>query len=300
MDFGTTTFITRAASPPRVTRMPTTATLPAHRKSSYLAIRYGHLYQGQWIARRSIHRGIPRRNTAAPHFVHFLQNHDHVANSTTGVRTHLLTSPGRHRALTALLLLGPQTPMLFMGEEFAASSPFYFFADHEPELAKLVCRGRGEFMLQFPRISSFQGEFELPDPADEVAFLPCKLDWNEVEKNANDLRLHRDLIRLRRKDPVFSRQDSRSIDGSVIGPEAFVLRWFDENNDDRLALFNLGRDIDWQPAAEPLLAPPAGRKWVVQWSSEEPCYGGLGTPGFDGKNWRVPGHAAVVFRTEPA
>ncbi len=119
------------------------------------AIRLGHLYQGQWNARQGKPRGSQSRNIAAPHFVHFLQNHDQVANSARGLRTHALTTPGRQRALTALLLLGPQTPMLFMGQEFAASNPFLYFADHEPELAKLVCQGRCTFMSQFP---SFAGD----------------------------------------------------------------------------------------------------------------------------------------------
>jgi maltooligosyltrehalose trehalohydrolase len=260
------------------------------------AIRLGHLYQGQWNERQGLIRGCPSGKTPAPHFVHFLQNHDQVANSARGVRTHVLTSPGRHRALTTLLLLAPQTPMLFMGEEFAASSPFYYFAHHEPELAKLVCSGRREFMSQFPRLESFHGECELPDPADESAFLQCKLDWAELERNTEVLQLHRDLIRLRREDPVFARQDRKAVEGSVIGAEAFLLRWFDDAGDDRLLFINLGRDLDWYPIAEPLLAPATHRKWSMLWSSEEPAYGGVGTPPFDGKSWPVPGHSAVVFR----
>jgi maltooligosyltrehalose trehalohydrolase len=232
------------------------------------------------------------------HFVHFLQNHDQVANSAHGLRMHAITTSGRHRALTGLLLLGPQTPMLFMGQEFSASNPFYFFADHEPDLAKLVCAGRREFMSQFPRLESFQDDFALVDPSEESTFLACKLDWNEVKRNSHAVQLHRDLIRLRKEDRVFSRQDRAAVEGSVIGPEAFLLRWFGEDYDDRLAFFNLGRDIDWYPIAEPLLAPPSGCQWKVLWSSEEPRYGGLGTPRFDGKTWRVPGHAAVVFRAD--
>src|SRR5262249_41194962 len=121
-------------------------------------------------------------------------------------------------------------------------------------------------------------------------------NWQEVEQHANVVCLHRDLIRLRKDDPVFSQQDRRAVEGSLIGPEAFLLRWFGVHYDDRLALFNLGRDVDWQVVAEPMLAPPVGRRWELLWSSEEPYYGGLGTPNFDGKTWRVPGHSAVVFR----
>lgn len=261
------------------------------------AIRFGHLFQGQWNSRQGRVRGYPTRKIPAQHFIHFLQNHDQVANSARGLRTHLLTSPGRHRALTALLLLGPQTPMLFMGQEFGASNPFLYFADHEPELAELVHHGRQEFMLQFPRIKSWNGDADLAHPADERTFLQSKLIWDECDKNSPILQLHRDLLRLRREDAVFSRQDRSAIEGSVIGPEAFVLRWFDDAGDDRLALFNLGRDFDWHPVAEPLVAPPVDRQWNPIWSSEDPRYGGMGTPHFDNKSWPVPGHAAVVFVT---
>lgn len=260
------------------------------------AIRLGPLYQGQWNERNKKFRGFPSKKTAATHFVHFLQNHDQVANSARGMRTHVLTTPGRHRALTTLLLIGPQTPLLFMGEEFAASSPFYYFADHEPELAKLVTKGRRAFMSQFPRIGSYVGDCELSDPSDETTFLQCKIDWDELERNPDIVRLHRDLIRLRRDDEIFSRQDRFSVEGSVVGREAFLLRWFDDDGNDRLALFNLGKDFTWNPIAEPQLAPPAGRKWTLIFSSEDPCYGGVGTSTFDGKTWPVPGHSAAVFR----
>jgi maltooligosyltrehalose trehalohydrolase len=186
-----------------------------------------------------------------------------------------------------------------MGQEFSVSNSFCYFADHEPELAKLVSKGRREFMSQFPRLESFKDDYELAEPADETTFLSCKLNWDEVKQNADVVRLHRDLIRLRKEDPTFSLQDRSAIEGSVIGPEAFLLRWFGDDYDDRLAFFNLGRDIDWYPIADPMLAPPPGRQWTRLWSSDEPYYGGPGTPSFDNKTWRVPGHAALVFRADP-
>jgi len=256
------------------------------------SIRFSHLFQGQWNARRERARGVPVGKMAAYRFIHFLQNHDQVANSARGFRTHLLTSPGRHRALTALLLLGPQTPMLFMGQEYGASNPFVYFADHDPELAALVRSGRQAFMNQFPRIKSL---IDLSHPAEERSFLACKLKWEECDPHGAMVRLHRDLLMLRKEDSIFARQDRLAIEGAVVGPEAFVLRWCDDAGDDRLALFNLGRDFDWQPVAEPLMAPPRGRQWSLLWSSENPRYGGMGTPQFDNKHWPVPGHAAVVF-----
>ena len=260
------------------------------------AIRFGHLFQGQWNTRHDRARGFPTRDIPARHFIHFLQNHDQVANSARGFRTHLLTSPGRHRALTALLLLGPETPMLFMGQEFGASNPFLYFADHEPELAALVHHGRREFMHQFPRIKSLEAG-DHSRPSDQRTYLQCKLNWDEWETNAPMVELHRDLLRLRRQDAVFAQQDRLAIEGAVVGPEAFALRWFSESDGDRLALFNLGRDFDWHPVTEPLVAPPCGKQWKLIWSSEDALYGGMGTPHFDNKHWPVPGHAAVVFAT---
>jgi maltooligosyltrehalose trehalohydrolase len=259
------------------------------------AIRFGYLHQGQWNARQGKVRGTASRKIAAPHFVHFLQNHDQVANSARSLRTHLLTTPGRHRALTALLFVGPQTPVLFMGQEFGARSAFHYFADHESELAALVAKGRREFMSQFGSIVGYEAGCQLPDPADRKTFLASKLNWAEVEQNAPMLELHRDLLRLRREDAVFSRQDKSQIEGSVIGREAFVLRWFDEAGDDRLAIFNLGRDVEPCPPAEPLFAPPANRAWRVLWCSESACYGGSGVAPFDDKCWRIPGHSATLF-----
>ena len=102
------------------------------------ATKWGYLYQGQWNARQQRRRGTPALDLDACQFVNFLQNHDQVGNSAQGRRGHELTSPGRHRALTALLLLGPGTPLLFQGQEFSASAPFVYFADHSVDLAKLV------------------------------------------------------------------------------------------------------------------------------------------------------------------
>ncbi len=259
------------------------------------AMRMGYLYQGQWNPRQEKFRGTPARHIPAPHFVHFLQNHDQVANSARGLRTHLLTTPGRFRALTSLLLLGPQTPMLFMGQEFAASSPFLYFADHEVDLAKLVREGRWEFMRCFPSAAGYGQMFSLADPSSRETFESSKLDWGECENNRSTLLLHKELIQLRKQDPVFSRQDKSMLEGAVMGPEALLLRWFDEAHDDRLLLVNLGRDFNWRPMAEPLMAAPRGCHWKLKWSSEAPRYGGSGTAVLNTQDWYIPGHAAILL-----
>lgn len=264
------------------------------------AAKYGYLFQGQWYRWQRNRRGTPGLRLPPWAFVNFLQNHDQVANSGLGLRCHLLTSPGRYRALTALLLLAPGTPMLFQGQAFAASAPFHYFADHEPGLAERVRQGRAESLAQFRSLALPETQALLADPAGPRTFARCKLDPSEREGHAAVYALHRDLLRLRREGPVFRAPRLRGVDGAVLGAQAFVLRFFAEDEGaDRLLLVNLGRDLHLGPAPEPLLAPPGGTRWAVRWSSEDPRYGGGGTAPPDTEaNWRLPGEAALVLAPE--
>lgn len=266
------------------------------------ALKWGFLYQGQFYAWQGKRRGHPALDLPAHAFIHFLQNHDQVANSARGQRLHALTSPGRLRALTALMLLAPGTPLLFQGQEFAASAPFLYFAQHEDELDELIRRGRQEFLAQFPHIASADGGKLLQVPASEDTFRRCKLDHAERERepHAGMLRLHRDLLALRRADPVFAAQDAQRMHGAVLGPEAFLLRFLAPDGDDRLVLVNLGATLPLVPMAEPLLAPPAGARWKLLWHSEDPRHGGNGMSEPDGEHsWRLPAHALAVLRPQP-
>jgi maltooligosyltrehalose trehalohydrolase len=261
------------------------------------ALKYGFLYQGQRYKWQKKRRGTPGLDLRPAQFITYIQNHDQVANSARGQRVHQLTSPGRLRAMTALLLLAPGTPMLFQGQEFAASSPFLYFADHHPELNKQVRAGRIQFLTQFPSLAQPEmREFDI-DSGDPATFEQCKLDLRERQRHADIYALHADLLRLRRDDPVFRLQKRGGLDGAVFSDEAFMLRYFGQNGDDRLLLVNLGRDLHLDPAPEPLLAPPEDKLWELLWSSEDPGYGGSGTPPVESEdNWRIPGHAAVVMR----
>lgn len=264
------------------------------------ACKWGFLYQGQFYAWQKQRRGTPAFELPAHAFIQFLQNHDQVANSARGQRLHQLTSPGRHRALTALLLLAPGTPLLFQGQEFAASAPFLYFARHGPELDALVRKGRQEFLQQFPNIASAAGGRLLSPPADEDSFRRCQLDHGERERHAPVVQLHADLLRLRREDPVFAAQDSGRLQGAVLGPEAFVLRFFGGDGDDRLVVANLGPTLPLVPLPEPLLAPPAGQRWKLLWHSEDPRYGGNGMAEPDGEHsWRLPAQALAVLVPHP-
>ncbi len=264
------------------------------------AVKWGYLYQGQWNMRQKHPRGTPGFRLPGYKFVHFLQNHDQVGNTPGGHRYQKLTSPGRLRALTALLLLGPSTPMLFQGQEFNATTPFHYFADHEPEVSKMVRQGRVEFMRLFRRLGKDDANQLVPDPCAPETFAACKLDFAEREKNGDVVLLHRDLLRLRREDPIFAAQDGEQMHGAVLAPEALLLRFFGENDDDRVLIVNLGNDFEWIPTPEPLMAPPEGKRWERLWSSEEPDYGGSGSGIHDMENLWFPGHSAVVLKAVSA
>ena len=139
---------------------------------------------------------------------------------------HELTSRGRFRAMTALFLLMPQTPMLFQGQEFAASSPFLYFNDCQGTEAKEVARGRAKFLSQFPSYALARNRNrDCPSPPIRKSSSAAKLDFGERERHAQVYALHRDLLRLRREDPVFREHDATRIHGAAFGPDAFLLRF---------------------------------------------------------------------------
>ena len=130
-------------------------------------------------------------------------------------------------------------------------------------------------------------------------FQRSKIDWSERERHAEHVRLHRDLLRLRREDPVIAQQARDRLDGAVIGPAAFVLRYAGKQGDDRLLLINLGADCDYRPAPEPLLAPPDGRTWHLLWSSDALEYGGPGViEPLTETGWVIPGESAALYSVQ--
>ncbi len=259
------------------------------------AAKHGFLYQGQRYQWQKKPRGTPSLDLLADCFVVFLQNHDQIANSGGGQRCHALTSPGRLRAMTGYFLLMPGIPMLFQGQEFGASTPFFYFADHESELAGAVRDGRRVFLAQFPSLASEEMQALLTDPGDIATFRRSVLDHGERQRNATIYALHRDLLALRREDPVLGQHPVR-FDGAVLGDASWMLRFFDQGGSDRLLIVNLGGDLVLDPAPEPLLAPIEGHGWRLLWSSESPRYGGAGIVPLDPEGiWRLPGQAAVVL-----
>jgi maltooligosyltrehalose trehalohydrolase len=243
--------------------------------------KHGFLYQGQRYSWQKQRRGTPSLGISPERLICCLENHDQVANSARGARLRDLASPGALRAMTALLLLQPATPLLFQGQERGSQAPFLYFADHKPELAKLVAQGRREFLQQFPSLDGL----DIASPDARTTFEACKLD--DADRDERVLALHRDLLRLRREHPF-----ANDLDGATLTSECLLLR-----SADRLLLVNLGADLHLAIANEPLLAPPLGaQRWAILWSSEDPTYGGSGMPEPDTEEgWRIRGQAAVLL-----
>jgi maltooligosyltrehalose trehalohydrolase len=119
----------------------------------------------------------------------------------------------------------------------------------------------------------------LDDPGADATFERCRLDFAERDTHNGTYALHIDLLRMRREEAAFRAQGRHGLDGSVLSASAFALRFFTpDHREDRVLIVNLGADLNRTSFAEPLLAPPAGSEWLVRWSSEDPAYGGGGTP----------------------
>ncbi len=206
----------------------------------------GFAYQGEISKYEgNVSRGEPSRELPLSAFVSFLQNHDQVGNRAFGDRISALTEPAALRAATAILLLAPAPPLLFMGEEFAADAPFLFFCDFTGDLANAVRDGRREEFTRFAKFSSPETRERIPDPNLERTFLDSKLDWqNQQEESHRDwLALCKSLLALRRETivPRLRGATGASSEFKVQGETALSVRWKLGDNS-KLTLFaNLGR-----------------------------------------------------------
>jgi maltooligosyltrehalose trehalohydrolase len=160
----------------------------------------GWFYSGQHSAYLDKARGTDASGVPLNRMVFCIQNHDQVGNRPFGSRLHQRVDPAVFRAATAVLLFAPETPLLFMGQEWASSSPFLYFTDHHTELGRQVTEGRRREFSRFAAFADAATQARIPDPQAEATFLASQLRWNEVELpgHAGILRLYRALLALRR------------------------------------------------------------------------------------------------------
>src|SRR5581483_2334147 len=149
---------------------------------------------------RQLPRGKTSKHLPPAAFVSFIQNHDQVGNRALGERISHLADEETLLALISIMLLAPSTPMLFMGEEWAASTPFVWFANFEGELAENVRQGR---LSEFSRFDDFKNPAKrklIPDPCSRDTFEKCKLNWDELDEAEHRqwYELYKRLIALRK------------------------------------------------------------------------------------------------------
>jgi len=187
----------------------------------------GFLFQGQHSPHLGARRGEPSAHLPPTAFVLFLQNHDQVGNRAFGERLAALAEPEALAAATALLLLCPQIPLLFMGEEWGATAPFLFFTDHNAELAPLVREGRRREFARFAAFADPATRARIPDPNDPMTFTASIPDMAEAarEPHATTLALHRDLLALRHARIIPHLPGARALGAEAVGEKAVLARW---------------------------------------------------------------------------
>lgn len=159
----------------------------------------GYAYQGEIFPSEGRARGEPSRLLPPTAFVNFTQNHDQIGNRAFGERLAQLAPPERLRAGLAILLLSPQIPMLFMGEEYGAPQPFLYFCDYQGELAKAIREGRRNEFASFAAFADEQRREQIPDPNARQTYLSCQLDHSDRERSPHRewLDYTRELLRVR-------------------------------------------------------------------------------------------------------
>jgi maltooligosyltrehalose trehalohydrolase len=167
-------------------------------------IRQGWFYTGQFSAHHARPRGTDPSGVPLDRMVFCIQNHDQIGNRPFGRRLNHQIDPALFRALSALLLFVPETPLLFMGQEWAASTRFLFFTHHHAELGTLVTQGRREEFSRFEAFADPVMRAQIPDPQALSTFADSHLRWAEIANapHAGILELYRTLLKLRRTEPA--------------------------------------------------------------------------------------------------
>jgi maltooligosyltrehalose trehalohydrolase len=248
-------------------------------------VRDGWFYSGQYAPYFGGNRGTDPREIEPSHVVIGLQNHDQIGNRAFGDRLNHKVDLAACRAAAVVLLLAPETPLIFMGQEWAASTPFQFFTDHNPELGAMVTEGRRQEFARFQAFADPANRERIPDPQSSKTFEASRLRWEErnQEPHASMLRLYRALLALR---PPEASVAAEALDANTI-----ALRR------DHLAAVVRLRGSGETDASRIL---PGGRQaWAVQLHTEESAFApDARPPSVEGSNLRFARPGAVVFRRE--
>jgi maltooligosyltrehalose trehalohydrolase len=207
-------------------------------------LRQGWFYTGQASPRTGEPRGTDPSPLDPAQFVLCLQNHDQVGNRFDGARLHHQIDPAAYRALSALLLAAPHTPMLFMGQEWAATTPFQFFTDHNEELGRQVTEGR---RAEFASFESFGDTDAVPDPQEQSTFERSRLRWQEIARapHGGVLKLYERLLHLRQSHPALQAPGRAQFDVRAVDAHTLTLRRTSvDGQDEMVAVVRLSGDAE--------------------------------------------------------
>ncbi len=239
-------------------------------------LEHGWLFRGQnSVATKSL-RGTECKDLPSQSFLLCISNHDQTGNRALGERLNHLVPPSAYRAFSALLCLCPYTPMLFMGQEWAAASPFLFFTEHNAELGRKITEGRTREFSSFPEFATKLAG-HVPDPQSPETFQRSKLNWHEIGQGPHRavLSLYQECLRLRKKNGAFRPSDRVCW---RLGPvtEGVGSIYLSGDREEFLLLFDL--------MGGHATALPSDREWRFVLSSEEARFGGQGCCAWDAKS----------------
>jgi maltooligosyltrehalose trehalohydrolase len=212
-------------------------------------------------------------------FVHCIQNHDQVGNRAMGERLDQDIPLPVYRALSALLLLSPYTPLLWMGQEWAASTPFQFFTDFPKELGQLVTEGRRNEFKAFAAFADPAVRDHIPDPQAEETFVHSRLRWEERSEAPHKgmLALYSELLAMRRTNQALRLHDRGHFSVTALGDRALALRRDSSDGDAILVVINLADELRVALEDRPTTIPPNGRRWTRSLWTEDERFGGPGS-----------------------
>ncbi len=242
-------------------------------------IRQGWFYRGQYAPYFGKKRGTNPCDLPLPAFVVCLQNHDQVGNRAMGERlNHLIDLPS-YRAASVLLLLVPETPLLFMGQEWASSSPFQYFTDHNPELGRQVTEGRRREFTHFAGFSNPVALERIPDPQAPSTFIRSRLNWEEMgeEPHSSVRRLYQALLRLRSDKPVFGGSSRSGFEIAPLGENGLLLHRKSAAGR-LLAVIQLRKSGAYDLQGYNLTELPQEMAWDTVLTTEDPAFAVDATP----------------------
>lgn len=222
----------------------------------------GFVHSGEYVKFRKRKHGASSVGIPGDHFVVFNQNHDQVGNRVGGERLSMLINFERQKLAAAALIMSPYLPMLFMGEEFAANTPFFYFVSHsEEELIQMVVEGRRK------EFENYKWEVDPPNPQEQETFQRSKLNWAQrnLGKHHVILNWHKRLIELRRSHPVMQNFNKNDICVTLFGNGGFVLhRKSCDDHQELICIFNLGSERN------SIIIPPQKAHWKKILDSRDP------------------------------